>query len=326
VQHGNDLGGTSDVAEKFPERVATKVISGKNVTGYFTEDFTWAEISTLRLRARAYGGQGALDGIYPFFRFSEMLEFTKTLARETNRWGELGVYPELKMPTYFRSLGLPLEEKYLQAAADAGYCTFDEAGFCASTTNGEAPGPFIAQSFYSAPLKYIQSHSEFQRVVLITSVVPRGPDKIKTAAQAEAYAKYADIVALPISWGAENFTRATLLAQAAGLEVHGWTTDVDPAPYRMLVDLGVTATFSNNANFADGVLQQMRQPQSEPDDDDAPCGDVPTEGSTGVPHHHGTGIAIGMVIGGVLGVLVGAGPVQVLRARYNSNRYHDIEE
>src|SRR3977135_4746694 len=52
ARHENDISGTSDVAEKFPERRATKAIEGKNITGWFTEDFTLAEIKKLRARER----------------------------------------------------------------------------------------------------------------------------------------------------------------------------------------------------------------------------------------------------------------------------------
>jgi len=137
VMHGNDLNGTSDVASKFPSRAAIKLISGVNQTGYFCEDFTWDEVSTLRLKARGYGGEGPLDGIYPFFQFHEMLAYTAELARLTNRWGDLGVYPEVKMSTYFRSIGLPIEAKYLEAARDAGYCVDDDAGVCKQVQWGD---------------------------------------------------------------------------------------------------------------------------------------------------------------------------------------------
>src|SRR5262245_17491386 len=48
VRHENDISRTSDVAQKFPERMTTKTIDGKAIKGYFTEDFTLAEIKTLR--------------------------------------------------------------------------------------------------------------------------------------------------------------------------------------------------------------------------------------------------------------------------------------
>jgi glycerophosphoryl diester phosphodiesterase len=263
VMHGNELSGTSDVAEKFPGRNTTKTISNKQQSGYFSEDFTWDEIKTLRLRARAYNGTGPLDGIYPFFKFSEMLEYVKYLAEATSSYGNLGVYPETKMATYFRSIGLPLEDKYLQTAADAGYCEFDEAlAFCAATPPGRnrgegPPGEFLIQSFYPTSLQYLQERSDFRRALLITSSTTAGPPKVDSDAKLAAIGTYASILSLPLQWGNEVFANATTRSRAAGIEVHSWVTDLDSDTYDLLVDLGVTNTFTNNAGFGVGVLSQI---------------------------------------------------------------------
>src|SRR3974377_1399699 len=52
ARHENEIGGTTDVAEKFPGRKTTKTVDGQSITGWFTEDFTLAEIKTLRARER----------------------------------------------------------------------------------------------------------------------------------------------------------------------------------------------------------------------------------------------------------------------------------
>ncbi len=54
VRHENEISGTTDVAlhPEFADRKTTKRVDGQALTGWFTEDFTWAELSTLRGRER----------------------------------------------------------------------------------------------------------------------------------------------------------------------------------------------------------------------------------------------------------------------------------
>src|SRR5688572_7470137 len=52
ARHENEIGGTTDVEQKFPAHKTTKTIDGQQVTGWFTEDFTLAELRTLRAKER----------------------------------------------------------------------------------------------------------------------------------------------------------------------------------------------------------------------------------------------------------------------------------
>ena len=52
ARHENEISGTTDVAEKLPDRKATRMIDGKEIVGWFTEDLTFAEIKTLRAKER----------------------------------------------------------------------------------------------------------------------------------------------------------------------------------------------------------------------------------------------------------------------------------
>src|SRR5690606_1153224 len=111
ARHENEISETTDVAERpeFADRRTTKTIDGRQVTGWFTEDFTLAELKTLRARERVPGlrpGNTAFDGLAPIPTFEEVVELAL-------RHG-VGVYPETKHPTYFRSIGLPLEEPLLE--------------------------------------------------------------------------------------------------------------------------------------------------------------------------------------------------------------------
>ncbi|MGW0481916.1 glycerophosphodiester phosphodiesterase [Nonomuraea sp. NPDC003214] len=110
ARHENEISGTTDVASRpeFASRRATKTIDGRPVTGWFTEDFTLAELKTLRAKERVPDlrpGNTAFDGLAEIPTFEEVVR----LAR---RHG-VGVYPETKHPSYFDSIGLSLEEPLL---------------------------------------------------------------------------------------------------------------------------------------------------------------------------------------------------------------------
>lgn len=103
ARHENELSLTTDVAQKFPNRKTTKVINGVRKTDWFTEDFTWAEIQTLRAKQPMKGRNPNFDGKFPIPRFSEILKLAQKAPRP------VGVYPEVKIPRHFESLGLALE-------------------------------------------------------------------------------------------------------------------------------------------------------------------------------------------------------------------------
>jgi glycerophosphoryl diester phosphodiesterase len=112
ARHEPEIGGTTDVAAKFPERKTTRVIDGASVTGWFTNDFTLKELKTLRAKERIPDIRPAntrFDGKFEIPTFQEVLDLRAQLSRKLHR--QIGVYPETKHPSYFRSIGLPLEPK-----------------------------------------------------------------------------------------------------------------------------------------------------------------------------------------------------------------------
>ncbi|MGA6968358.1 MAG: glycerophosphodiester phosphodiesterase [Xanthobacteraceae bacterium] len=119
ARHENDISGTSDVAEKFPERRATKTVDGKKITGWFTEDFTLAEIKRLRARERLPFRNQGWNGIYEIPTFQEVIDLARRRSAANGR--VIGIYPETKHPSYFRSIGLPLEPLLLEALEGNGY-------------------------------------------------------------------------------------------------------------------------------------------------------------------------------------------------------------
>ena len=77
ARHENDISLTTDVVEKFPQRRATKVIDGKQVVGYFTEDFTLAEIKTLRARERLPFRNQGWNGVYEIPTFQDVIDLAR---------------------------------------------------------------------------------------------------------------------------------------------------------------------------------------------------------------------------------------------------------
>src|SRR5262245_5804812 len=113
ARHENEIGGTTDVADhpEFEGRRTTKVVDGRPVTGWFTEDFTLAELKTLRAKERLPGVRPAntrYDGRFEVPTFDEVLDLARQEGRR--RGVTIGVYPETKHPTYFDGIGLSLEE------------------------------------------------------------------------------------------------------------------------------------------------------------------------------------------------------------------------
>ncbi|KQW50904.1 glycerophosphodiester phosphodiesterase [Nocardioides sp. Root1257] len=117
ARHENEISGTTDVADhpEFADRKATKVIDGRPVTGWFTEDFTLAELKTLRAKERlpqVRPENTAYDGRFEVPTFAEVLRLVQREERRTGR--TIGVAPETKHPSYFDSIGLSLEEPMLR--------------------------------------------------------------------------------------------------------------------------------------------------------------------------------------------------------------------
>ncbi len=123
ARHENEIGTTTDVSEhpEFAGRKTVKVVDGRPIEGWFTEDFTLAEIKTLRAKERlpeVRQENTIYDGRFPIPTFAEILALRARLSKELHR--EIGIYPETKHPTYFRSIGLPLERPLVMALRGAG--------------------------------------------------------------------------------------------------------------------------------------------------------------------------------------------------------------
>ena len=118
ARHEPSIGGTTDVSARpeFADRRTTKVIDGVIYANeWFTEDFTLAELKTLRAKERLPDlrqRNTIYDGRYEIPTFQEVIDLRDELSRELRR--EIGLIPELKHSTYFRSIGLALEGPFVQ--------------------------------------------------------------------------------------------------------------------------------------------------------------------------------------------------------------------
>lgn len=111
VRHENEISGTTDVADhpEFAKRRTTKAVDGIEQTGWFTEDFTWAELSTLRCRERLpqlRQQSSTFDDTEPILRLSDLLALLESESARLGR--QIGLVAEVKHPTYFASVGFDM--------------------------------------------------------------------------------------------------------------------------------------------------------------------------------------------------------------------------
>jgi glycerophosphoryl diester phosphodiesterase len=113
LRHENEISGTTDVAAhpEFEDRRTTKIIDGATLTGWFTEDFTWDELRTLRAVERIpeiRGANAAFDGWYPLMRLRDLMGMIDDASDRARR--QIAMVAEIKHGAYFDSIGLPLDE------------------------------------------------------------------------------------------------------------------------------------------------------------------------------------------------------------------------
>jgi glycerophosphoryl diester phosphodiesterase len=254
ARHENEIGGTTDVADKFPERKTTKTIDGQSITGWFTEDFTLAEIRTLRAKERLPFRSHERDGMYPIPTFDEVIALADAKSKDVGR--TIGVYPETKHPTYFRSIGLPLEPPLLETLAKHG--------------KRDRGAPVFIQSFEPANLKLLRPQTTLRLILLLEATAEVSPARL---AEIKTFADgIGPNTRLVIPANADGTLRepTTLVADAhnAGLLVHVWTLRSEPAflspsyggdpleEYRQFASLGVDGIFGDFPDVAFAALRK----------------------------------------------------------------------
>lgn len=269
ARHENEISETTDVATKaeFANRKTSKIIDGQKMTGWFTEDFTLAELKTLRVKERLPQLRGAnttYDGQFEIPTFEEILDLAKTYGAKSGRI--IGVYPETKHPAYFASIGLPHEAPLLALLQRYGLV--------------EKTSPIFIQSFEVENLKALRAKTKVRLIQLLDekgSPADR-PDltypEMATAEGLQAIATYADgigpnkALVIPHNLLGNLGTPTNLVRDAhkAGLAVHPWTfrrenyflplsakSGVDPraagdlaAEIRAFIATGIDGLFSDN--------------------------------------------------------------------------------
>jgi glycerophosphoryl diester phosphodiesterase len=252
LRHENELSTTTDVADhrEFAGRHTVKELAGREVGGWFTEDFTLAELKTLRAVERLPGRRPRntrWDGKLEIATLDELLLLVAEESRRCDRG--VGITVELKSSSYFASLGLPLEDVVLDSLRDHA---LDRRG-----------SGVLLQSFETTNLRRLRDRTDLPLVQLVEATgAPAdllamgdpttyddlcGPDGLR------AVARYADVLGVART---RLLARPALVDEAhlAGLQVLAWTVrDDDPggaeladAEVRLLLDAGVDGLFTDH--------------------------------------------------------------------------------
>ncbi|WP_282298154.1 glycerophosphodiester phosphodiesterase [Stenotrophomonas sp. PS02289] len=231
-RHENEISGTTDVGSRpeFASRKTVKTIDGERVEGWFTEDFTLEELKTLYVRERLPQVRStAFDGQFRIATLDEIIEF---LVQQAGRAGKgIGLVPEIKHGTYFRSIGLPMEDKLvatLQANAYTNVAPITIQSF--EVGNLRQLRAKLGRTSNIRLLQLIGAANEQPGDVLAAKGTQRYADMI-TPAGLEQVATYADGIGpslrmvIPLDAAGRLGAPTTLVrdAQAAGLMVVPYT-------------------------------------------------------------------------------------------------------
>jgi glycerophosphoryl diester phosphodiesterase len=280
ARHENEIGGTTNVADhpEFADRRTTKIIDGTSFTGWFTEDFTLAELKTLRAKERIpqlRPQNTAYDGRFQVPTLQEVVDLRKRLSKELGR--TIGIYPETKHPTYFRQIRLPLEDPLVRTLTRSGL--------------NRKNAPVYVQSFETANLRALDDELKVPLVQLLGGRTQKPVGDSRTYAQLATpaglaeVAEYADGIGpskdyvVPRKADGSSAPSTTFVDDAhdAGLVVHPYTfrrentflplelrSSSDPAgigdlasELRQFFALGVDGVFTDNPDVAVQVRDQL---------------------------------------------------------------------
>lgn len=221
ARHDRYLSTTTDVADR-PEFAARRRAnsdaaddpSNLQRIDWWVEDFTLAEVKTLRARQPFPGRSKEFDGLYEIPTFDEILALVARKAKEAGR--PVGVYPETKHPAFFSSIGHDFEAPLLKALD-----RFDA-------------GPVFIQSFEPEILKRLKGKTSAQLVQLVDEKEPGAGPNIPL----EEIAKYADGVgaAKSLVFSKHDVNIFDIDANDLGLFVHFWTMRND-VPNKPLIEV-----------------------------------------------------------------------------------------
>jgi glycerophosphoryl diester phosphodiesterase len=264
ARHENEIGGTTDVSAhpEFTSRRVTKVIDGVTITGWFTEDFTLAELKTLRAKERIPAQRPTntnFDGKLEVPTLEEVIALAQGESKRLCR--TIGIYPETKHPSYFQGIGLALEERLVKVLHAAGYKGKND--------------PVFIQSFEVANLKKLAKLTKLPLVQLVSDVgapydfVAAGDTRtyatMVTPAGLAEIARYADGIGanknliIPRDATGKLLAPTTLIKDAhkANLIVHAWTFRAEnaflPTDFRLGTDPNARGDFQAELHLFYGL-------------------------------------------------------------------------
>jgi len=226
AMHDLLLDQTTDVADhpEFADKKTTKVVSGVSWTGFFASDFTLAEIRTLRLRQRLSDTRTKLyDDLLQIPTFEEIAGLVHTWYANTSRL--VGMYPELKHPSYHHDLGFDMEDMLLSSLRTLGFLTTNAPNDLSHVV------PVVVQCFNASALRYLRPLTDLPLVMLLAG-------DVEVAMSEEAlddYATFANALGPPVEFFTNqtggNLTAARQLVHAAhsrSLSLHPWQIRLEP--------------------------------------------------------------------------------------------------
>jgi glycerophosphoryl diester phosphodiesterase len=237
AMHDLLLDDTTNVADipEFADRKTTKVVDGKSTTGYFISDFTYAELKSLRLKQRLSYRTKLFDGVFSIPSLDDIMNLAKTSYNTTGR--TVGLYIELKHPSFFKSIGFAMEDMFLAALVNGGYQVYGN-----SVPNHVQTDvvPIVIQCFEAPTLQYFKTVTTLPLVQLL-NVQPKSK---WTKENVEKIASYAQGI------GPDKTTLGSLsYAQAREYvdEIKAYHLVLHPWTFR--ADNGIETKFHNDFNL-----------------------------------------------------------------------------
>lgn len=286
IRHENEISGTTDVATRaeFAARRTEKNIDGRLVSGWFTEDFTWAELSTLRARERlptVRQSNSTFDDQQPILRLRDLFNLVDVASEQIDRG--LGIVAEIKHANYFAALDLPLPELFAAEVSAAGWNT----------------DRLTVESFEPSALAQVRAQGvRGKRIFLLENQGHPADQLAEYGAGALAYAEHLtsdglatlaagiDGISVPKSLilrtdDAGDVLGASALvddAHAAGLHIYCWTLRPEntflaktfrrgarkadfghwQAEFRVILDSGIDGVFADHPDLAVHVRDDRR--------------------------------------------------------------------
>jgi len=273
--------------EKYTDRLTIKQLDGKPVGGWFAEDFTAAELrADVRAQERLRDlrqGNNVYNNLYFIPTLAEVIELAQRRSKELGQ--TIGIYPETKHPSYFKSItdamGSQRMEDLLVAQLHAAYGNNRDA-------------PVFIQSFEVNNLQYMRSKTKLRLIQLLSANGQpydfqlagdkRGYQELASSQGLDFLKGYVDGIGahtqLIVPTDGRRLLTPTALIQnahARGLPVHGWTFRVEnqflptelargtspsapgdmAAQLRVFIEAGMDGLFADHPDLGREILSLM---------------------------------------------------------------------